>query len=674
MSDDIVSQLRSLRRQLDDHNYRYYVLDDPTISDQAYDQLFKQLQALEQQYPELITPDSPSQRVGHQPQSAFAHATHLLPMLSLDNCFTEDELQAFLQRIRDRMDNPHLPMDFYCTPKLDGLAINLRYENGMLIQGATRGDGEVGEDVTANIRTIRNIPLHLRGETWPKLIEVRGEVILPKDSFVELNEQAKVKGDKLFANPRNAAAGSLRQLDAKVTASRPLMFYAYGFGMIEPNMTPDSLAQSYAWLQSLGFTVCPGGALVHGFDACQRYYDAMQAQREQLNFGIDGVVIKVDSQALQDELGYVSRAPRFAIAYKFPAEEVTTTLEAIEWQVGRTGALTPVARLVPVQVGGAMVSNATLHNMDEIIRKDIHVGDTVWLRRAGDVIPEVVKVVMERRPAHAKAIHLPKVCPVCGSHVLKLEDEAIARCTGGLFCPAQRKEALQHFASRKAMAIEGLGERWSDQLVDRDLVKTPADLYYLKIQDWMSLERMGAVLAQKLNDAIAASKETTLPRFLYALGIREVGEATARALAQHFGSLESIQAASLDALLAVQDIGPIVAGHIVGFFQEAHNREVLTKLLAAGIHWPQPQTTTQSQALQGQSFVLTGTFRDYSRDEAKAALMALGAKVTGSVSKKTTAVLAGDAPGHNKIEDAQALSVPIWDETTLLNLLNNTGE
>ncbi len=669
MSDDVASQLRALRRQLDDHNYRYYVLDDPIISDQAYDQLFKQLQTLEANHPELTVPDSPTQRVGHVAQSAFIRATHLLPMLSLDNIFEAPELGGFLHRISNGLGGLHTNPDFYCTPKLDGLAINLRYEHGRLTLGATRGDGEVGEDVTANIRTIRNIPLHLRGDNWPALLEVRGEVVLPKDSFIALNEQAKIKGEKLFANPRNAAAGSLRQLDAKVTASRPLKFYVYGFGKVDPQVLPDSLAKSYDWLQQLGFSVCPGGELVRGQEGCQRYYDAMLAKREQLNYGIDGIVIKVDSQTLQDALGYVSRAPRFAVAYKFPAEEVTTRLDAIEWQVGRTGALTPVARLTPVHVGGALVSNATLHNMDEIIRKDIHIGDTVWLRRAGDVIPEVVKVVIAQRPADAKAIQLPSVCPVCGSHILKLEDEAIARCTGGLFCPAQRKEALQHFASRKAMAIEGFGERWSDQLVDRDLVKTPADLYELKVQDWMSLERMGIVLAQKLCDAIAASKQTTLARFLYALGIREVGEATARALAQHFGSIEAIQAASLDALLVVQDIGPIVAGHIVGFFQEAHNQQVIAKLIARGIHWPSPQKLAQDLALQGQSFVLTGTFRAYSRDEAKVALMALGAKVTGSVSKKTTAVIAGDAPGNNKIEDARTLSIPIWDEAALLNVL-----
>lgn len=669
MSDALYQEVQTLRRQLDEHNYRYYVLDDPIISDQAYDNLFKRLKSIEQEHPEFISQDSPTQRVGHEVQSAFGHATHLQPMLSLDNIFESEELTSFLQRIRDRLEDNHLEPYFYCTPKLDGLAMNLRYEHGVLTLGATRGDGEIGEDVTANIRTIRNIPLHLRGEHWPTLLEVRGEVVLPKSSFLELNEQAKAKGEKLFANPRNAAAGSLRQLDPNITASRPLMFYVYGIGQSSDFDVPDSLAKTYAWLQDLGFTVCPGGKLVHNLVACQHYYDDMLAKREQLNVGIDGVVIKVDSQKLQDELGYVSRAPRFAVAYKFPAEEVTTKLEAVEWQVGRTGALTPVARLVPVQVGGALVSNATLHNIDEIERKDIRVGDTVWVRRAGDVIPEVIKVVLEARPTHAHPISLPSTCPVCNSHVIRIEGEAVARCTGGLFCPAQRKEALQHFASRKAMNIEGFGERWSDQLVDRDLVKNAADLYHLRIQDWMSLDRMGVVLAQKLNDAIAASKSTTLARFLYALGIREVGEATARNLAQHFGSLEALQKADLNDLLAVPDIGPIVAGHIIGFFQEAHNQTVLTKLLASGIHWPNIEKQRGTLTLAGQSYVLTGTFKDYSRDEAKAALMALGAKVTGSVSSKTTAVLAGDAPGHNKIEDATRLHVPILDETALLQLL-----
>lgn len=666
--ESIKATLDKLKQQLEDHNYRYYVLDNPIISDLEYDRLMRELQALEAAYPQYITQDSPTQRVGILPQSAFNQVEHIQPMLSLDNVFDTAELAAFFQRIRDRLDNPQDNIGFYCSPKLDGLAINLYYEHGQLISGATRGDGTVGEDVTANIRTIRNIPLRLRGNKPPERIEVRGEVILPKASFQALNEQAKQRGDKLFANPRNAAAGSLRQLDAKITAQRPLLFYTYGVGFVSDGL-PANQQDTMNWLQDLGFSLCPEGALVEGMTACEAYYQRLQAERTNLNYEVDGVVIKVNDQEAQEQLGYVSRAPRFAVAYKFPAEEVTTTIQAVEFQVGRTGAITPVARLTPVHVGGVLVSNATLHNMDEVIRKDIRVGDTVWVRRAGDVIPEVVKVVLEQRPTITKIIELPKHCPVCGAVVIKLADEAIARCSAGLFCKAQRKEALRHFASRKAMAIDGLGDRWIEQLVDRELIKTPADLYHLTLNDWFSLDRMGAVLAQKLMDAIYASKSTTWERFIYALGIREVGEATARTLTQHFHSIEALAHASIDDLLALNDIGPIVAGHVQAFFQEPHNQQVLTALIAAGIHWPEPKAIIQNTMLTGQSFVLTGTLSQYTRDEAKARLLALGAKVTGSVSTKTTAVIAGAEPGQNKIQDATRLHIPIWDENRLYQLL-----
>lgn len=656
-----------LREQIRLHNHRYYVLDDPQIPDAEYDRLMRELQALEAEHPELISADSPTQRVGAQPLSAFGEVQHEVPMLSLDNAFDDDELADFDRRVRERLELEKI--EYTAEPKLDGLAVSLLYEHGILQRGATRGDGNRGEDITQNVRTIKSVPLRLLGKGYPQRLEVRGEIIISHAGFRQLNAQQAAQGEKLFANPRNAAAGSLRQLDPHITARRPLEMYCYGVGLVEGGTLPDRHSDRLERLRNWGLRVYAGIKRVSGLEACTAYYQTMAARRDSLPFDIDGVVFKVDLIQAQDQLGFVARAPRWAIARKFPAQEELTRVLAIDVQVGRTGAITPVARLEPVFVGGVTVTNATLHNEDEVRRKDVHIGDTVIVRRAGDVIPEVVSVITERRPADAKPFVMPTQCPVCGSDIERVEGEAVARCIGGLYCEAQRKEAIKHFASRRAMDIEGLGDKLVEQLVEQQLIDDVAGLYSLDAAVIAGLERMGEKSANNLIAALEKSKTTTLDRFLYALGIREVGDATARALAQAFGSLEALMQADEAQLEAVRDIGPIVARHIVHFFQQAHNREVIDKLLAAGIHWPAIAVTGQ-QPLEGQTYVLTGSLNSMTRDEAKQRLQALGAKVSGSVSKKTTAVIAGDKSG-SKLSKAEALGVTVMDEEDLLCLLRS---
>ncbi len=665
---DVRQRIEALRKLINYHNYRYYVLDDPEIPDSEYDRLMRELERLEAVHPELITPDSPTQRVGAEPLKEFGEVRHKVPMLSLANAFSDEELREFDARVRKLLGTKG-PVAYAAEPKLDGLAISLRYEKGVLVQGATRGDGYRGEDVTANVRTIDTIPLRLLGGEWPEVLEVRGEVFMPRSGFCRLNEEARRRGEKTFANPRNAAAGSLRQLDPRITASRPLTFFAYGWGELSVERLADTHSESMRILRDYGLPVSPELQVLEGVEACLSYHRAMLEKRERLDYEIDGVVFKVDDLDAQEKLGYVSRAPRWAIAHKFPAEEALTVLRDVEWQVGRTGAVTPVARLEPVEVGGVVVKNATLHNMDEIEKKDIRIGDTVYVRRAGDVIPEIVRVLLDRRPADARRIRLPKKCPVCGSEVIKPEGEAIARCTGGLFCPAQRKEAIKHFASRRAMDIEGLGDKLVDQLVDKGLVHDPADLYALTKEQLTGLERMGEKSAQNLLDALERSKETTLARFLYAIGIREVGEATAQTLARHFGSLQAIEQADEETLQQVPDIGPVVAAYIAGFFRQPHNQEVIRRLREAGVHWPEgePAPKPEELPLHGRSFVLTGAL-SRPREEIKAELQALGAKVTGSVSKKTDYVVVGENPG-SKYDKARQLGITILDEAGLKKLL-----
>ena len=657
--DKIKKEIDKLREQLNEHNYRYYVLDNPVISDAEYDELFEKLKKLEVKHPELITPDSPTQRVGAAPLKAFAEVHHNILMLSLENAFNDDDITAFDKRVRERL-GVHSEIKYCCEPKLDGLAISIRYEKGKLIQAATRGDGETGEDVTENVKTIRMVPLKLHGHDFPRVLDVRGEIFMSKKGFEKLNDEAQKKGEKIFANPRNAAAGSLRQLDSHITAKRPLEIYCYGVGVVEGEKLPVKHSEILKWLAKLGLRVNPLIKVVQGVEGCLNYYKHIGKERDKLPYEIDGVVYKVNSIAEQEKLGFVTRAPRWAIAHKFPAEEVNTKIEAVEFQVGRTGALTPVARLKPVHVRGVTVSNATLHNMDEIERKDIHIGDTVIVRRAGDVIPEVVGVVKERRPKDVKKIILPKHCPICHSEIEHIEDEAVARCTGGLFCPAQRKETIKHFAARRAMDIEGLGDKLVEQLVDTNLISSVADLYDLKLNQLEDLERMGEKSAQNLLDQLEKSKSTTLPRFLFALGIREVGEATAKQLAMHFKRLPNIQSATVEALQGVQDIGPVVAMHIANFFHEPHNRKIINKLIAAGVHWPEIKEN-KNLPLAGSTFVLTGTLNRLSRDEAKEKLEKLGAKVAGSVSNKTTYVVVGVDPG-SKYDKAKTLGIKILDE------------
>jgi DNA ligase (NAD+) len=660
----------SLREQIDHHNYRYYVLDDPEIPDAVYDELMRELQALEAEYPELITPDSPTQRVGAEPVKAFAEARHLLPMLSLDNAFEEEEVLAFERRIRDRLGDDS-PLEFAVEPKLDGLAISLLYENGHLVRGATRGDGTTGEDVTANVRTIGAIPLKLYGSGHPTLLEVRGEVYMEKARFEAFNREAAERGEKVFVNPRNAAAGSLRQLDPRITARRPLSFFAYGAGHAEGGELPDTQSAVLEQLTQWGQRVCPERDVVIGAGGCLDYYWRIGERRDRLAYEIDGVVYKVNRFQLQQRLGFVSRAPRWALAHKYPAQEQMTVLRDVEFQVGRTGALTPVARLEPVFVGGVTVSNATLHNMDEVERKDVRIGDTVIVRRAGDVIPEVVGIVPSKRPAGARRVRMPKSCPVCGSEVVRTEGEAVARCSGGLYCAAQRREAIRHFASRRAMDIEGLGEKLVEQLVDAGLVDHVDGLYRLTAEQLAGLERMGEKSAQNLVNALEKSRHTQLGRFIFALGIREVGDATARSLAAHFGSLDALMAADEETLMEVPDVGPVVAHHVATFFQQPHNREVIQALRDAGVHWDETEPVAHAgkdQPLGGNTYVLTGTLESMTREEASERLMALGAKVTGSVSKKTTAVIAGESPG-SKLAKAEKLGVPALDEGQFLKLI-----
>lgn len=666
-SRQIRAQAKSLREQIEYHNYRYYVLDDPEIPDAAYDRLFRDLEALEKDYPALVSSDSPTQRVGSEPLSAFDEVQHRVPMLSLDNAFSDEEVADFSRRVSERLTSDEVL--FTAEPKLDGLAISLLYEDGVLVRAATRGDGVSGENVTQNVRTIKSVPLHLRGEGYPRVLEVRGEVYMPRDGFEAMNQRQREMGEKEFANPRNAAAGSLRQLDSRITATRPLAMFAYGVGYVEGGALPDAHSAILQRLKEWGVRVCPEIVTVQGIDACLEYYRDISTRRDELPYEIDGVVYKVDRLQQQQVLGFVSRAPRWAIAHKFPAQEAITRLLAIDVQVGRTGAITPVARLEPVEVGGVTVTNATLHNQDEIERLDARVGDTVVIYRAGDVIPKVASVVRSQRPKRTRRFKMPTHCPECDSDIEHIDGETIQRCSGGLFCPAQRKEAIKHFASRRAMDIEGLGDKLVEQLVDAGLIKDVADVYSLKLEDVAALERMAEKSAQNLLQALEKSKSTSLSRFLYALGIREVGEATARTLANYYTMLDKVKAADSESLQAVPDVGPIVASHIVTFFQQTHNLEVIDKLRAAGIHWPAVKAPArEEQPLAGKTVVLTGTLSSLTRDEAKQQLQKLGAKVAGSVSSKTDLVIAGEAAG-SKRDKAEKLGIEVVDEDGLLQIL-----
>ena len=671
---DLQSRIDTLRQTLNQHSYQYYVLDNPSIPDADYDALYRELQVLEQLHPDLITADSPTQRVGAAPLDKFGQVTHQIAMLSLDNAFDAADFQAFYQRMADRLDQ-QVEFSFCAEPKLDGLAVSIRYEDGLLVQAATRGDGYTGEDITSNIKTIRAIPLKLQGD-YPPVLEVRGEVFMPLDGFEKMNEKARLAGEKVFANPRNAAAGSLRQLDPRITANRPLSFYAYAVGAVTDPAVLLNSNSHYARLQQLkswGLPVCPEIRLVAGAEAALAYHADILQRRASLAYEIDGVVLKVDDLLQQQNLGFVSRAPRWAIAFKFPAQEKTTRLLDVEFQVGRTGSVTPVARLEPVSVGGVTVSNATLHNQDEINRLGIKIGDNVIIRRAGDVIPQIVAVVLAERPEDARDIVFPTECPVCGSTTERVEGEAVTRCTGGLFCSAQRKEALKHFVARKAMDIEGLGDKLIEQLVDEQLVQSPVDIYRLDMPALVGLERMGEKSAMKLLAAIEQSKQSSLPRFIYALGIREVGEATALNLAQHFRRLDALRVASLEELLAVADVGSVVAGQILHFLAEPHNQTVIDGLIAVGVQWPDMAEKAQTaQPLVGQTLVLTGTLIAMGRDEAKEKLQQLGAKVAGSVSAKTSAVIAGDNAG-SKLAKAEELGVAVWTEQQMLDLFSEHG-
>lgn len=662
---DAKREIEHLKHELMEHNYHYYVLDDPKVSDAVYDQLFKKLQSLEQQYPQYRTPDSPTQRVGAAPLKAFKQVSHELPMLSLDNAFDEDDIRAFIKRIRDKL-GTEKAIEFCCEPKMDGIAVSISYKNGKFHSAATRGDGETGEDITENIKTIRMVPMSLRGENHPKTLEVRGEVYMTKAGFLKLNNHAQAHGGKVFANPRNAAAGSLRQLDPQITAKRPLEIFFYGVGHVEADDLPPEHFARLQCLSSWGLRINPLIQLAINAEGCLHYYEKINQCREELPYEIDGVVYKVNDIKLQAKLGFVTRSPRWAIAHKFAAEEAFTILEDVEFQVGRTGALTPVARLKPVHVRGVTVSNATLHNMDEVRRKDVHIGDTVIVRRAGDVIPEVFGVLKEKRPRSAKEIQLPSSCPVCHSDIEQVEGEAVARCTGGLYCPAQRKATIRHFASRRALNIEGLGDKIVNQLVEARLIETVADLYDLKKNQLIELERMGEKSAENLLSEIEKSKNTTLPRFIYALGIREVGEATAKQLAHHYRDLRLLLSATEEELQKINDVGPIVAQHIFHFFHEAHNIDIINRLIQQGMTWA--PIKEKQNSLNNLTFVITGTLRDFSREEAKLALEALGGKVTGSVSAKTDYLVVGKDPG-SKFKKAKELNVKIISDENLKTFL-----
>ncbi|EML1065850.1 NAD-dependent DNA ligase LigA [Acinetobacter nosocomialis] len=670
----VIEQMRQLIQLIAKHNHAYYVMDQPTISDSEYDHLFHQLKALEEQYPELVQADSPTTKVGGQALSKFESVTHVVPMLSLGNVFNQEDLFAFARRVEERL--PNQKVQYEVELKLDGLAISLWYENGILVRGVTRGDGETGEDITQNVKTIRNLPKVLHSEKYeiPRLLEVRGEVLMPKSGFEKLNADQEAKGEKTFANPRNAAAGSLRQLDPNIAASRPLAFYAYGIAQCEPNHNLTTMHDSLQWLTELGFQIAERQYLCNSIQEVQQRYEQIQQERPNLQVEIDGMVVKVDDLKQQQQLGFLSREPRWATAYKFPAQAALTTVEQIDWQVGRTGTLTPVARLNPVFVGGVTVSNVTLHNIGEIHRLDVRVGDTVSVYRTGDVIPKVEKVWPELRPAEAEIVHLPENCPVCASPVVMPEGEALARCSGGLYCAAQRIEAIRHFVSRKALDIEGLGDRWVESLLHLDLLKDVADIYHLHEhrETLLGIEKMGEKSVQNLIDAIEASKKTTLARFIYALGIRGVGETTARMLANTFQTLEALKAADIEALKKTPDVGDITAEWIADFFLAPHNIEVLDRLIAAGIHWDAPTAPTR-QPLNGESWVLTGTLEQMTRDQATQMLQALGARVSGSVSSKTKCVVAGEKAG-SKLEKAAKLGIPVMNETDFLSLMAGYGQ
>jgi len=655
-----------LQKELARLEHAYYVLDTPLLPDSEYDRLYRELLEIEAAHPEWVTSESLSQRVGGAALKEFDSVEHVVPMLSLNNAFEDAELIAFDRRCREGLEVKQV--NYAGELKFDGLAISLRYENGSLVRAATRGDGASGEDVTANIKTVRAIPLRLLGKNIPAVLEIRGEVFMYLEDFQKMNQFAAAQGEKEFANPRNAAAGSLRQLDSKITAKRPLSFFAYGLGALEPQSwlpaTHTELLNRYA---DLGLPVCSERKVLKSVEEMLAFYHEIEAKRDSLPYDIDGIVYKVNSIAEQNALGFVSRAPRFALAHKFPAQEALTTVLGIDVQVGRTGAITPVARLAPVEVGGVTVTNATLHNEDEVKRKDVRIGDTVTVRRAGDVIPEVVSVIKERRPKGAAEFVMPTRCPVCDSHIERLADEAVARCSGGLFCGAQRKQALIHFAHRRALDIEGLGEKIVDQLVDQNLVRTPADLYRLGFSALANLERMGDKSADNLIQAINQSRNTTLARFIFALGIRHVGETTAKDLANHYQSMHALMDASLEDLLTVKDVGPVVADSIVSFMEEAHNREVIEQLLASGMQLSVEKKVI-SAAVAGKTFVLTGTFPSLSRDQAKDLLEKAGAKVAGSVSKKTDYVVAGTDAG-SKLSKAEELGITVIDEQKLLMLL-----
>jgi len=662
-----VERVADLRKQIEYHNYRYYVLDDPEIPDAEYDRLMRQLIDLEHQYPELITPDSPTQRVGGEPLKIFTQVAHRIPMLSLSNAFSEQDVKDFDKRNCDQLELTSIP--YVAEPKLDGLAVSLRYEAGLLVKCATRGDGMQGEDVTLNVRTIGAVPLRLTGQNIPPVLEVRGEVYMPKHGFDALNARQLANNEKPFANPRNAAAGSLRQLDPKITATRPLSMYCYGLGEVVDGQMAEYHYDILMQLKTWGLRVNDETAVVEGAEGCLQHYQQLSEKRLNLPYEIDGVVYKINALAAQQQMGFVAKAPRWAIAHKFPAEEALTVVENIEVQVGRTGALTPVARLKPVFVGGVTLTNATLHNQDEIDRKDVRIGDTVVVRRAGDVIPEVARVILRNRPEDAQKYQMPEHCPVCGANAIRAEGEAVSKCSAGLFCAAQRKQSIKHFASRKAMDIEGLGDKLVEQLVDQGLVETVADLFTLNKTQLAALERMGDKSADNILAALSQSKETQLARFLYGLGIREVGEATAQTLVQHLGSLENIAAANEDVLINLPDIGPVVAAHVVQFFQEPHNMEVIQKLRDAGVHWQnQPVMAVLETPFSGKTFVLTGSLTQMTRQEAKAKLQSLGAKVAGSVSAKTNYVVAGEKAG-SKLTKAQALDLEILTEDQFVALL-----
>jgi DNA ligase (NAD+) len=680
---EVLTRIQQLRKQLNSYSHQYYVLDAPSVPDAEYDRLYRELEAIEKDYPDTITADSPTQKVGAPPLASFSQVTHERPMLSLDNAMNNDELIDFERKVRDRLKgnlDRATALEFACEPKLDGLAVSILYEDGQLVQAATRGDGTTGENITLNVRTIKNVPLSLRGTDFPKRLEVRGEIYIPKAGFEKLNKDARDNDGKVFANPRNAAAGSLRQLDSRITAQRPLEFCAYSIGVVsEDFFLPSKHEAILQCIKHWGLKINSDMAVVQGIQACVDYFAEMGRKRDGLDYDIDGIVFKINDLDIQEQLGFVARAPRWAIAAKFPAQEEMTLLEGVDFQVGRTGALTPVARLKAVHVAGVMVSNATLHNMDEIARLGVKIGDTVIIRRAGDVIPQVVSVVMDRRPDGINStadIIMPAQCPVCDSHVEKIAGEAVARCSGGLYCGAQRKEAIKHFSSRKALDVDGLGDKLVEQLVDADLITSFDDLFHLQLSDVTTLERMAEKSARNLLNALEEAKTTTLGRFLYALGIREVGVTTAQNLADYFGFLERIQQADEATLLAVPDVGEIVAKHILSFFGEEHNQVIIEQLRKVGVNWPEAEPVSAAESaelpLAGKVYVITGTLNEMGRDDAKQYLQALGGKVTGSVSAKTDCLVAGEKAG-SKLTKAESLGITILDEAGFIQLLRDSG-